>query len=328
MLNGTASTQNVPDHAARQDTPWCARSHRSTDVDEHASHLSGWRQAYDQLGSGGFEGRLDEAVSAGVQLFRERTSQRLRQRCEVWQGALWCGITVADDGSRLDGRLVGADGVMVSGEDGGFELVSPAGHDIVGFVVSREALQSHAPGLALPRAGGAGWWAADPARRHAALVHARAILVLAEAGVSCDLRSAMLDVVAGLLDARGPERRERGNASARRRLVAQVRERIEAAPDRAPSVPELCAALHVSRRTLQYAFEDEVGVNPLAYLRSVRLNGVRRLLREAAPGLTVQRAAAHWGFWNLSAFAGDYRRQFGERASETLARAAAARTGG
>ncbi|WP_036236300.1 helix-turn-helix domain-containing protein, partial [Methylibium sp. T29-B] len=89
-----------------------------------------------------------------------------------------------------------------------------------------------------------------------------------------------------------PERRERGNASARRRLVAQVRERIEAAPDRAPSVPELCAALHVSRRTLQYAFEDEVGVNPLAYLRSVRLNGVRRLLREAAPGLTVQRAAA------------------------------------
>ncbi|EWS52649.1 transcriptional regulator EutR [Methylibium sp. T29] len=71
-----------------------------------------------------------------------------------------------------------------------------------------------------------------------------------------------------------------------------MRERIEAAPDRAPSVPELCAALHVSRRTLQYAFEDEVGVNPLAYLRSVRLNGVRRLLREAAPGLTVQRAAA------------------------------------
>ena len=314
--------------APLQDAAWHARSMVSADVDEHASHLSGWHQEYDQLGGGGFTGRLDEAVSEGVQLFRERTSHQLRQRCEVWKGAVWCGITAADDGSRLDGRQVGAAGIMASGGDGSFELVSPPGHDIVGFVVSREALAQHAPELALPLEAGAAWWAVDPVQRHAALVHARAILVLAAAGVDSDLRTAMLDVVAGLLATRGPGRRERGNASARRRLVAQVRERIEAAPDRAPSVPELCAALHVSRRTLQYAFEDEVGVNPLAYLRSVRLNGVRRLLREASPGLTVQHAAAHWGFWNLSAFAGDYRRQFGERASETLARAAAARTGG
>lgn len=322
MLIGTASTQDMP-HAAPQDASWCARTHVSTDVDEHASRLTGWRQAYDQLGSGGFVGRLDEAVSDGVQLFRERTSQQLRQRCEVWQGALWCGLTVVDDGSRLDGRQVGAHSVMVSGEDGGFELVSPAGHDIVGFVVSREALRAHAPDVELPPAGGAGWWSADPVRRQAALVHARAILVLAEAGAPCDLRTAMLDVVAGLLASRGPERRERGNASSRRRLVVLTHELVERRPDEPPSVPELCQALHVSRRTLQYAFEDEVGVNPIAYLRSVRLNGVRRTLREGGGGLTVQRAAAHWGFWNLSAFAADYRRQFGERPSETLARALA-----
>lgn len=314
---GTNGVQPVP----RQDAAWQARSLVSADVDEHASHLSGWRQEYDQLGGGGFTGRLDEAVSEGVQLFRERTSQRLRQRCEVWPGALWCGITVADDGSRLDGRVVGPHGVMVSGEDGGFELVSPAGHDIVGFVVSREALRAHAPGLELPSAGGGGWWAADPVQRQAALVHARAILVLAEAGVPGDLRSAMLDVVSGLLASRGPERRERGNASARRRLVAQAHGLVVCRPDQPPGVPELCAALHVSRRTLQYAFEDEVGVNPVAYLRSVRLNGVRRMLREGSDGLTVQGAAARWAFWNLSAFAADYRRQFGERPSETLARA-------
>ncbi|WP_428423111.1 helix-turn-helix domain-containing protein [Methylibium sp.] len=322
MLASTDSTNGVPP-APQADATWHARSLQSADVDEHASHLSGWRQEYDQLGGGGFTGRLDEAVSDGVQLFRERTSHRLRQRCEVWRDAVWCGITAADDGSRLDGRQVGAAGIMASGSDGSFELVSPAGHDIVGFVVARDALALHAPQLALPLSGGAAWWPVDPVQRQAALVHARAILVLAAAGVACDLRTAMLDVVAGLLATRGPSRPERGNASARRRLVAQVRERVEASPERAPSVPELCTALHVSRRTLQYAFEDEVGVNPLAYLRSVRLNGVRRLLREGAPGLTVQHAAARWGFWNQSAFASDYRRQFGERASDTLARGAA-----
>ena len=85
---------------------WRARSIVSTDVDEHAAQLSGWRQQYDQLDGGRFVGRLDEALSTGVQLFREQTNRRLRQRCEVPAGALWCGITATDDGSRLDGRPV------------------------------------------------------------------------------------------------------------------------------------------------------------------------------------------------------------------------------
>jgi len=311
-------------HAAPEGADWRARSRVAFDVNEHAANLSGWRQEYDQLGAGRFVGRIDEAVSGGVQLFREQTSQRLRQRCEVWPGAIWCGLTAADDGSRIDGRRVGSGGLMVSGSDGGFELVSPAGHDIVGFVVARDALALHAPAALEGSAGAAGWWPIDPQRRQAALAHVRAILSLAAAGVQADLRAAMLSVVAGLLETRGPERPARGNASARRRVVAQAHEIVEAAPERALSVPQLCEALHVSRRTLQYAFEDEAGVSPLAYLRSVRLNGVRRLLRDGGPEMTVQRAAARWGFWNLSGFASDYRRQFGERASETLARAGAA----
>jgi AraC family ethanolamine operon transcriptional activator len=86
---GTTAVHAAPAQAA----VWQARSRVSTDVDEHAASLSGWQQAYDQLGCGGFTGRLDEVVGDGVQLFRERTSRQLRQRCEVWPGAIWCGIT-------------------------------------------------------------------------------------------------------------------------------------------------------------------------------------------------------------------------------------------
>ena len=94
MLATTTGTNPV--HGApAQASPWQARSLVSGDVDEHAASLSGWQQAYDQLGCGGFTGRLDEVVGEDVQLFRERTSQQLRQRCEVWPGAMWCGITEA-----------------------------------------------------------------------------------------------------------------------------------------------------------------------------------------------------------------------------------------
>jgi AraC family ethanolamine operon transcriptional activator len=86
-------------------------------------------------------------------------------------------------------------------------------------------------------------------------------------------------------------------------------------------VPQLCARLHISRRTLQYAFDAETAMSPHAYLRSIRLNGARRALR-GGPGAvsSVREAAAAWGFWNLSQFACDYRLQFGERPSETLHR--------
>jgi AraC family transcriptional regulator, ethanolamine operon transcriptional activator len=45
---------------------------------------------------------------------------------------------------------------------------------------------------------------------------------------------------------------------------------------------------------------------------------VRRALRQAAPGVTIQDIASHWGFWHLSQFAQDYRQLFGELPSDTL----------
>ncbi|EDT39943.1 helix-turn-helix domain-containing protein [Burkholderia ambifaria] len=75
--------------------------------------------------------------------------------------------------------------------------------------------------------------------------------------------------------------------------------------------------LGISRRTVQYAFNDTLNLNPIAYLRAVRLNHVRRELRLGGP---VTSAATKWGFWHLSSFAQDYRAMFGELPSATARR--------
>ena len=60
-------------------------------------------------------------------------------------------------------------------------------------------------------------------------------------------------------------------------------------------------------------------INPVAYIRTMRLNGVRRELKMANPHTdTVQDIAARWGFWHLSHFCTDYRLMFGELPSATL----------
>ena len=76
-------------------------------------------------------------------------------------------------------------------------------------------------------------------------------------------------------------------------------------------MPKLCQALNVSCRTLQYCFENILGISPAHYLRILRLNGARReLLDKRSNWLTVQDVAAEWGFFCPSQFACNYRKLF------------------
>ncbi|RJF92067.1 helix-turn-helix domain-containing protein [Noviherbaspirillum saxi] len=62
----------------------------------------------------------------------------------------------------------------------------------------------------------------------------------------------------------------------------------------------------VSRRTLQYCFEEVVGMSPLNFLRTVRLNAVRRELFFKCQLGQVTEVAMSWGFRHLSQFASDF----------------------
>ena len=76
-----------------------------------------------------------------------------------------------------------------------------------------------------------------------------------------------------------------------------------------------------SRRKLNYCFQEVLGTTPVAYMRAIRLNGVRRELLAADEGGRVYDIAVRWGFWHFSQFSVDYKRQFGELPSRTLQRA-------
>ena len=82
------------------------RAYTSSDVVAHANSLSSWQQQYDQLVGGAFQGALEELWFEDVQVFRERTSHAVRQICRIREDAVWCGVTVTHDGSRIEGQEV------------------------------------------------------------------------------------------------------------------------------------------------------------------------------------------------------------------------------
>ena len=81
-------------------------------------------------------------------------------------------------------------------------------------------------------------------------------------------------------------------------------------------VVDICQAVGVQSRVLQYCFNEVFGVTPVAYLRCLRLHQVRREIKEL-PGQPLGDIAARWGIWHLGRFAADYRRLFGELPSVT-----------
>lgn len=88
------------------------------------------------------------------------------------------------------------------------------------------------------------------------------------------------------------------------------------------TIEDIAAAAHTSRRTLFRAFADLLDDTPRSYVRRLRLHRIRgRLASDAEVRCTIAIVANDWGISDLGRMAGWYRDLFGERPSETLARA-------
>jgi len=131
------------------------------------------------------------------------------------------------------------------------------------------------------------------------------------------------ELVQGLFEAlRLPADQERPErASVRRRGFDRAVEHIRQAELTRLSLPSLSAAAGVSPRTLEYAFQEQLGLSPLGFVRMLRLHGLRRALLAGRLGVsTVTDVAHHLGFTQLGRLAQAYCQAFGEHPSATLSR--------
>lgn len=104
------------------------------------------------------------------------------------------------------------------------------------------------------------------------------------------------------------------------RLVRQAEELLGANPFQPLFTAELCSELGVSPNTLHAAFVAVCAMSPQAYLKRRRLMMAHRALKSGEPGaVLVKSVALAHGFLHFGNFAHDYRAQFGQSPSRTLA---------
>ncbi|MBV6272934.1 helix-turn-helix domain-containing protein [Alcaligenaceae bacterium CGII-47] len=311
----------------------------SSDADDHAHNLSRWVQEYNQFSAGTFVGQITELWLPHTQLFLESTNQVLHQSCAAWSKALWFGIPV----SRTDGARMGTTQIpehSIAFKQGGtqFELFTPADFDIIGIVIDEDVFArylqevEHTDSSQITRKQGV--MAVSPQAKVevcGALIHmlkANQVVdgVHRHASMHAppyhSFEDRILSYLAPLLYTGITPAASTPRHVNRHRIVERARDIVLGAPTESISIPELCRALHVSRRTLQYCFQDVVGMAPLNYLRILKLNQVRRDLRTGSTQRNpVTQAALSWGFYHLGQFSADYRKLFGEVPSHTVTQA-------
>lgn len=81
---------------------------------------------------------------------------------------------------------------------------------------------------------------------------------------------------------------------------------------------EICRAARACERTVEYAFREVHGVGAKHFLKLLRLNEVRRTLRQAGSGdLTIRTVAHAAGLNHMGHFSAAYRELFGQLPSQT-----------
>ena len=83
-------------------------------------------------------------------------------------------------------------------------------------------------------------------------------------------------------------------------------------------IPDLCASIGISQRTLENLCNDYYGMSPRRYLTVRRLNAVRDCLLHGAAGpVSIAEIAGEFGFRHAGRFSQAYRSLFGELPSQT-----------
>jgi AraC family transcriptional regulator, ethanolamine operon transcriptional activator len=300
------------------------------DIHHHAESVREWSQTYSQLSRGSLESSLIQLSGPRFQVFRELINQRVVQHGEAPRGRICFAVPLDVAGAAwLQGREADAGCVFVlqGGEEFMFHM--PMGMDMLAITFDRSVFEQamtsapqpdelatllKQPVLRLP-AGRLG-----DSRSRLLDLFQRALSVADNRPAEADhcLEEALVREMVNLFTDPECDKRQRHGSSSGSYIVEKCHRLTLEDKLNPPSVNELCQRLRVSRRTVQNGFHSVAETTPINYMRSVRLNGVRReLMTTRGAELSIGDAAGRWGFFHLSHFAADYEELFGELPSHT-----------
>lgn len=310
------------------------RSLQTRDASEQARAQEGWHLQYEQISPGAFRGQLDLLHLPGVSLIHETANQSIRQQGDLSQDScLFAFVAHPQDAHAMYAGQCATSNQVLVGNGSDLDLLCPSGFTLMGLVVDTDLLLNlwqqtrtslappwlhqrhvlslpHEENLALQARLRYFFVEADATQHWAGDAQAARLLALRD-----ELLLAWLDQIACQTDL--PTKTY--SSHERKQIVDKACALMVELKDGMPlTLMDICRRVGVSHRKLSYCFQETLGISPMRYQRTARLNRVRWSLQRAHPDENVQDIAMHWGFWHMGQFGQDYKRHFGETPSMTL----------
>ncbi|MGJ8580970.1 MAG: helix-turn-helix domain-containing protein [Psychromonas sp.] len=296
----------------------------SFDANHQAANLVNWQQEFDQLSQGHFIGAINELHFPHIHAFREDTSHSLRQQCRIEDGGLWLGFSANNKSCRINNELTTFNQFLCRSGSQDFELLTPDDFSIYGLVLHRSFFTelTEQTKEEIYDSGSDGLWLDNVALDELYQFRQYLSLLLAPKGnhwSSSTHESILHDAILNLLSKAQRTSAAHVTSPQRQRIMARVQEYLTESRLKSPiTMSEICSAVHVSRRTLQYTFAQCYGISPKQYIQVVRLNQARRVLQSSEEFHTIADVAFNYGFFHLGLFCQNYKRLFGETPRQTL----------
>jgi len=267
-------------------------------------------------------------------LIYQRTTAALRTHSRVHEDFESCWILGPQARGSLDGTELHPYSMIAAGPGAHGELIANSGYENVGWLVPTHVLDQH---LALRGKKGSFdiprdhevWRPAEKVAQDLFELGAR-IATAAEKspeifndnhwaryGAQVEFMDSLFATIESCDPDEAVDIDQKGRSDSQ--IVKTCEDFTLSLDGRRPYMSELCAAAKASERTLQYAFQNIMGMSPLTYLNRLRLHRARDELRKAkSDSTTVTDVALNWGFWHFGDFSRAYRNCFGETPSSTL----------
>ena len=295
--------------------------HHTKDANQQAASLINWQQEYDQLSDGRFLGQIRERRFPNFHVFREDSNRSLRQQCRVEQGGIWLGLSAENKPLHLNHSQFNSSQLLLRQGGADFELMTPEQFSIYGIVLDKNFVHIIENQLELGSIQNNIFHLTGLTEKHIQQLkyYLGTLLGSAEPRWSETTHQAILkDIVLELFSLSSLHTSHPISISHRQHVMHRIKQQLQDLDYRTPiTVSELCDAVHVSRRTLQYTFEHCCNTSPKQFIHRMRLNQVRRVLQSPEDNRTIAEIAFDFGFFHLGQFSQSYKRLFGETPTET-----------
>lgn len=311
----------------QKDEPMLCTLH-SNDANHQAANLINWQQEFDQLSDGQFSGVINELHFPHIHVFREDTSHSLRQQCRVEEGGLWLGFSANSKSCRINHQQTSNQQFLCGRGSRDFELLTPDNFSIYGLVLHpsffTELIAPEQQSIINKQSDRL--WLENTTQDELNSFKQYLALLLNPQGQRWSLtthQQILQDAIIELFNKNQQSAPPQVTSKQRNRIVARVEEYLTEVRLKEPlTISELCKAVHVSRRTLQYTFEQCYGISPKQYIQVLRLNQVRRELLSGEKQQVISDIAINHGFFHLGQFSQSYKRLFAETPKQTKLRLA------